>query len=170
MLNIIVALSTILIYSNIYAQDDGTLKWSFETSNEIQSSPAIDKYGVIYFGSFDGTFYAVNPDGSMKWQYSVGQPIYSSPAIGINDNIYFGANDLNLYALNLEGEKIWNYEVGLWVESSPSIGYDGTIFVGFGFSLYSIEPDGTVNWHFRTNGDIRTSSAIDIDYLYLFTC
>jgi cysteine-rich repeat protein len=41
---------------------NGTLKWKFETRNNIDSSPAIGENGMIYFGSSDGYLYAIGQD------------------------------------------------------------------------------------------------------------
>lgn len=48
----------------LYAlSSNGTLKWEFETLNNIDSSPAIGKNGTVYFGSWDGYLYAVGKKG-----------------------------------------------------------------------------------------------------------
>ncbi len=36
-----------------------TLKWKYPTGGRIESSPAIDSDGTIYFGSFDNKLYAI---------------------------------------------------------------------------------------------------------------
>ena len=55
---------------------DGTEKWSFETGDGIESSPAIGADGTIYFGSHDGYLYAVNLDGTEKWSFNTKPPNY----------------------------------------------------------------------------------------------
>ena len=40
---------------------DGTLKWSYETGDKIECSPAIDSDGTVYIGSFDDKLYAFGP-------------------------------------------------------------------------------------------------------------
>jgi len=41
------------------SKNNGTLKWEFITSEEIQSSPVISSDGTIYVGSNDGYLYAI---------------------------------------------------------------------------------------------------------------
>ena len=41
------------------SKNNGTLKWKFITSEEIQSSPVISSDGTIYVGSNDGYLYAI---------------------------------------------------------------------------------------------------------------
>lgn len=40
------------------------MKWTFQTGNNVNSSPAIGVDGIIYVGSDDAKLYAVNPDGT----------------------------------------------------------------------------------------------------------
>ena len=55
--------------------------------------------GTIYFGSWDGNFYALKPDGSKKWVFATSNIVVSSPAIGTDGTIYFGSHDKKFYAL-----------------------------------------------------------------------
>ena len=51
-------------------------KWNYTTGSDIVSSPAIGSDGTIYFGSYDGKLYALNPNGTQKWNYTTGDLIY----------------------------------------------------------------------------------------------
>jgi hypothetical protein len=78
---------------------DGTLNWRYEYLTEyISTSPAIDKYGVIYFGTWDGYLLAMNPDGTLRWSYKALDEIVSSPAIGEDGTIYFGSETVDFTA------------------------------------------------------------------------
>ena len=79
---------------------DGSVKWSFDTDDNILCSPAVGSDGTVYFGCYNGQFYALNPDGSLKWEFTTGDKICSSPAIAGDGTIYFGSNDGYLYALS----------------------------------------------------------------------
>jgi len=41
-------------------------KWVVSTGSAIDSSPAISRDGIIYFGSEDTMLYAINPDGTIR--------------------------------------------------------------------------------------------------------
>ncbi|GEM_PF-2753740 len=139
----------------------GTERWSFEAEDKIQSSPAIDEEGTIYFGSRDGNLYAVDRDGEEIWRFEAGDMITSSPAIGEEGTIYFGSRDGNLYAVNPDGRERWSFETGSWVESSPTIDEQGNIYFGsYDGSLYALDPDGRIRWDFESGGDIFSSPAI----------
>ena len=67
----------------------------------VLSSPAVDKNGIVFVGSTDGNFYAIDGvTGTVKWKYAVGAAINSSPAIGSDGAVYFAADDGNLYGLH----------------------------------------------------------------------
>lgn len=81
---------------------NGSQIWSFSTPGAIlNSSPAIDVNGVIYFGSWDNNVYAVNPDGTLKYKFLTGGDVWSSPAIGPDGTIYVGGYDGKLHALEM---------------------------------------------------------------------
>ena len=60
---------------------DGNQKWTYQTNGQVMNTPLIDKNGVIYFSSQDGTFTALNPDGKVKWF--------------VNLKEYYGASNVN---------------------------------------------------------------------------
>src|SRR5262249_34437168 len=74
------------------SSDGGLLK------TYLQSSPAVSK-GIVYFGSENGSFYALNSaTGAKLWSYATGGGVRSSPAV-VDDVAYFGSGDGNVYAL-----------------------------------------------------------------------
>jgi len=117
---------------------DGSLKWKFETGNEIKSTPAIAKDGTIYVGTHGGgkNFYALNPDGTLKWDFNAdGHWIDCPIAIDKDGTIYFGSAYGTFYAVNPDGSEKWNYNMpvvtmqhGSSIENSAAIDNDGTIY------------------------------------------
>jgi len=166
---------------------DGTVKWSFETGDGIESSPAIGSDGTVYVGSWDNNLYAINPDGTEKWHFTTGGLVRSSPAIGADGTIYVGSaedsvvNGINyhgtcvLYAVNPDGTQKWRFVTGgdIWgVFCSPAIGSDGTIYYGSGdynlsrgggTRLYAFNPNGTEKWSFDAGNDVTSSPAVGLD-------
>lgn len=84
---------------NVYSLNpaDGSVNWSFPTSDYASSWLSAGVAGTVYVGCSNGTVYALNPNESIKWQYSTGAVIESSPAIG-NDIVYIIAEDGFVYA------------------------------------------------------------------------
>lgn len=114
---------------NFYALNaDGGLKWTFtathfeggatktnswdtnstpttvEVPSPIGSTAAVGKDGTIYFGSYGGTFYALNPDGTKKWDIATGGQIFSCPVIDSEGTLYFGSLGERLYGIYTEGK------------------------------------------------------------------
>ena len=98
---------------------DGDLLWSFPTTGNIKSSPAIAQDGTIYIESFDGNLYAINPNGTQKWTSSIngtdqGLILGSSPIIAQDGTIYIGSTDNSVYAI--EGSSHPLYYPSLYFE------------------------------------------------------
>jgi len=89
-----------LISLEVSAREPGSLKWKYETGDDVSSSPAIAPDGTVYFGSEDGYLYALYPDGTLKRRYYYIGLVRSSPAIAEDGTVYVGSDDGNLYALN----------------------------------------------------------------------
>ena len=138
--------------------------WNFSTGGEVRSSPAIAEDGTVYFGSYDGTFYALYPNGTEKWAYhpDASPVIASSPAIADDGTVYFGARDNYLYALNPNGTLKWKIELNGMVDSSPVVASDGTVYAGtLSNRLYAIHPDGVEKWNVSVNAAVVSSPVIN---------
>lgn len=145
---------------------DGSLNWKFRTKGLIVSSPAIGDDGVIYFGSQDKYFYVLNRDGTLKHKFEAIDNIRSSAVIDKDGTIYFGS-DYYFYALSRNVTLKWKRDI--ITISSAVIDKNGTIYVG-GNSFYSLHPDGTNKWTYRTDHEIISSPTIAEDGTIYMTC
>ncbi len=164
----------------LYAvNDDGTLKWRFQTGGVVRSSPAIGADGTVYVGSYDNRLYALNPDGTVKWSYATGGNVPSSPAIAADGTIIFGSSDNSIRALNPDSTLKWSYATSGAVYSSPAVAADGTVYCGSNDRYFCcLDSDGNLKWHHRCGREVQSSPAIasdgtvyvgaDDDYLYAF--
>ncbi|MAT43948.1 MAG: hypothetical protein CL609_16555 [Anaerolineaceae bacterium] len=131
--------------------------WSFRTGKGIFSSPVVDKDGIVYIGSADTYFYALNPDGTVKWRVKTGEIIDSSALLDDQGFVYFGSGDANVYKVDREtGEVIWKspahtveevekefdiktYNVN-WFEGNIGILPDGTLLApNDNYLVYSLD-------------------------------
>jgi len=173
---------------------DGSLRWQFtpnnSSDNDVDSSPAIDSAGKIYFGSDDNRLYALDPADRLaelpfptpnEWFFPTFTNVESKPAINESrTTIYFEAESRRLFAVNIsDGTERWRLDLMSFLddddelESSPTIGADGTIYVGSKDDrLYAVNHDDrlaglpfpTANeWIFDTGDEVRSSPAIDSD-------
>lgn len=155
----------------LYAiNSNGTLNWEF-SAQHIQSSPAIDRDGTIYFGTLagdQGKLYAVNPNGTEKWHFDMSDLVYSSPAIGEDGTVYITSNNCNLYALYPNGTVGWTFRLG-GLSGSPAIADDGTIYVAcWDGDLYAVYPNGSLRWKSGIGwGSGKTPSIADDGIIYI---
>ncbi|MEX0917457.1 MAG: PQQ-binding-like beta-propeller repeat protein [Candidatus Paceibacterota bacterium] len=158
--------------------------WKFQSTDPNffyivpKSRPVIDRER-IYFGSDNGTFWALNQkDGAVAWKFKIRQKadekaIFSSPAFhkGI---VYFGAYDGNVYALDAAtGKPRWTFWEADWVGSSPAIAPDlDTLFIGLEFGLFSKKggivaldvATGKKKWQHFMPGLVHSSPAYSKKY------
>ncbi len=131
----------------------------------VDFAPSIAADGTLYVGSYDGSFYALNPSGSVKWKRAVGVA-GTTPAIGANGVVYFGSDDHNVYALKAsDGSTQWVQRTGEIVRSSPAIADDGTVYIGGSDAkLYAFDgASGAVKWTRAMGRDVQSSPALDTD-------
>ncbi len=152
------------------------VKFIFETKGAIRSNPAIAN-GIIYFGSTDGYFYAIDAkNGEEKWKFKTNGAVSSSPSIG-NNTVWFSSRDGYLYSVDaLTGKELWKIELGqdlnnhnLWdfYLSSPNI-VDEVLYIGSADgNLYAIDiTSKNVKWKYNCGAKIRTTPAISGDAVY----
>ncbi len=139
------------------------MHWKFSTNGErkydfadyFHSTPVLLN-DILYFGSGDGNFYAVNSEsGTLIWTFKTGDIIHTTPAID-NNKIFFGSFDGFVYALNLtNGELIWKFKtVGQLyfpigeVQGSPSV-FKNLVFIGArDYNVYAIDQNnGYCHWN-----------------------
>ena len=161
---------------------DGTVKWKFPTSSEMENSPLIAADGTIYVGSADSMMYALNPDGTTKWKFKADSHIYlDGAALGLDGTLYFSSIKGTLYALAPDGSKKWERFVdagfyggtGFCTAMSP----DGQmLYVTSLLQLYesysycAISTSGELKWKIPLDGCPVAGAIVDNDgYLYFTT-
>ncbi|MBS7254902.1 outer membrane protein assembly factor BamB family protein [Flavobacterium branchiicola] len=171
------------------------LKWKFKTNGKIFSSP-IAQNGIVYIGSEDGFFYAIDEkSGKQKWKFKTNGAIHSSASISENI-LYFGSFDGYYYAVNATtGKQIWKFktkgehwyrEVGMWgmkpndmlmndlwdfYLSSPVIFKNNTtsltIFGSSDGNIYAVDSkNGALKWTFKTHEPIHSTPVIEKEIFY----
>jgi len=125
--------------------------WSFPTSGQVQSSPAVAN-GVVYVGSYDDNVCALNAaTGAKIWSFPTGGLVFSSPAVAAGV-VYVGSNDGSVYALSAAtGAKLWSFPTGNSVGSSPAVA-NGVVYVGsLDNNVYALSAaTGAKLWSFPT--------------------
>jgi outer membrane protein assembly factor BamB len=115
------------------------------TGSYVYSSPAVAQVPggqpTVYFGSYDGDFYAVDArSGARRWSYRSGGKISGAPTV-VGNIVYFSdSGTKTTTALNaVSGHKVWSLDHGAF---NPVISDGRTIFLT-GHSLqYALLPRG----------------------------
>ncbi|HEY3930245.1 MAG TPA: PQQ-binding-like beta-propeller repeat protein [Candidatus Koribacter sp.] len=183
-------------HPGVYASDaptnSATVKWRFKTDSRVIGSAAIAD-GAVYFGSFDGSFYAVDENsGGLRWKFDTDGAITSSAAIekGI---AYFGSFDGNFYAVDLATGKLkWKFATkgerrfaakhihgidppaetmpDFWdfYLSSPVVS-EGAVYFGSGDgNVYKLNADsGEKMWEFPTGDVVHSSPSLANGVIYI---
>jgi len=86
---------------------DGSPQTLIETDDKVQSTPAVNAKGTIYFLSLDGFFYALTPGGKVKWSKQIASVevewIPCSPVIAPDGTVYIGSFQDAFYAFQGDG-------------------------------------------------------------------
>ncbi len=150
----LLAVVVLLSLCPLFGQD-GSVKWTFDTSNAVESSPAVGDEGIVFVGSNGGILYAVQPDGTEKWQYDTGALIDKAPAVADDGTVYVGNNDGKLFASNPDGTLKWTFDPGTGgaIGGPVAIAADGTVYVSLGVAVdagvYAVNPDGSQYWSYK---------------------
>lgn len=145
----------------------GEVKWTFETSEPLGSTPAV-KGGKVYLTTLDKRVVALDEaTGELIWEYASVAPIDSSPAVA-GDLVIYGARDRRVMALDADTGKLrWEFVA----ESNPNYGSpivrDGIVYIGSGDShIYALDAlTGKEQWRFATRGWITNTPALSEDIL-----
>jgi len=159
-------ISLFLLANLSFAQEAGTLKWKFDTGDEIFNTPAIGADGAVYVASNDHYLYALNPDGSLKWKTDIGYGMYAAPVIGADGTIYVATAGIGkLHAINPDGTQKWESEqADGWIKGTPALLSDGSlVFATAVENFYCINPDGTTKWKVSLGWSEFSSPAVAAD-------
>jgi outer membrane protein assembly factor BamB len=125
--------------------------------------------GKTFFGSMNGTMYAVNAlTGDNVWDFTSGGPIVSTAAVE-GGTLVFGSMDGKVYGLNaVTGAKVWERQIGP-VSASPIIS-NSTVYVGSreGY-FYALDlATGNEKWKYGVRAEpISTSSPLNLAPIFM---
>ena len=122
---------------------EGTIKWKFDTPDQVNSTPAIDKQGNIYFACMDKYFYSVDNNGNLRWKHLTNKAMDRvNPIIGDDGMIYLLAD--SAYAFNPDGTIKWTLQEELRDKdlATPAIDHRGYIYLDLDdYNLTIVNPD-----------------------------
>jgi len=105
----IIGICTAANPNDVQNSQTNVILWNFKTNGVIYGTPLIDN-GVVYIGSLDSCFYAIDKvTGIKKWQYKSPDQIFSTPIK--KDSILCFESGNVLYGLNLQGALSWKFKM-----------------------------------------------------------
>ena len=140
------------------------VKWKFKTGAAVISTPAVAA-GVLYFGSTDHNFYALDAaSGAKRWLYSAkGSWVIASPAVRDN-KVYFATSDSGLLlAVNAKtGAPAFSLSFNHWpFFSSPALSGERLYIGSHAGKLIAIDLRAQqVAWTFATDGAQKNAPAL----------
>ena len=152
--------------SSINGTEIGDMVWTFETGADVNSSPVLDERGDVYFGSEDGSVYALNVDGTLKWSHATGNGVVAAPLVASMNRLYVGSKSGKFYCFNrTTGEVIWLYTVNDEIHSSALIDSDGRLFFGsLNGNLTCLDSEfGSLYWQASLGSEVYSSPALSPD-------
>jgi outer membrane protein assembly factor BamB len=144
-------------------------KWTFKTGDSIEAAPIIAK-GVVYVGSFDKHFYAIDlATGKEKWKTKLGHIKASAAARG--DKIYIGNLNGDFFCLNAaDGKQLWKFETGGEIASGCNFHGDNILIGSHDSTLYCLDPQGKKLWEVKTDGPVNGSPVVVGDTTFVAGC
>lgn len=146
----------------------GQVRWRFKAKRAITSSPIVID-SIVYFGSVDTTFYALDAQsGWIIWRFRMDRPTISSPCVAEN-MIFTGATDNILYCIDAQTSKeIWRFEAGNQITGSPLV-YKDSVYIGsIDHQVYCLEyRTGRLRWRYKTTGPITGTPIAHDDIIYI---
>lgn len=141
--------------------------WTFETGDEIKSSPVIHNSRII-IGAGDGHVYCLDMQGKLLWKFDSGNTI-EAPALIHDQKVYIGNLGGSLYCLELStGKVVWEYTTDNQIMSAPNIWSDGKselLLIGsYDYYLHAVNTkDGSMVWQYELFNYLNATVAIEND-------
>lgn len=112
----------------------GGVKWKFQTGGAVRSS-AVLVDGIVYIGSNDGYFYALNAaSGAVVWRINTGAKVVGSACVA-GDSVYFNNEVGELYRVEKQtGRVLWSVDftdADRKTHGTPAVAY-GIVFAAMG--------------------------------------
>jgi outer membrane protein assembly factor BamB len=145
-------------YSTSSAPNTDEVKWIYNTTYEIVTSPAVANGRVIVAAS-NGDVIAINSTtGELLWTYVTGprqNSMWSSPTVN-SGRVFVGSRNNNFYCLNeSNGMLLWSYMAGDEINSSPVV-EDDSVFFCTKSKMYCLNAsNGSLIWNY-TNSNLTT--------------
>jgi outer membrane protein assembly factor BamB len=147
----------------------GRTRWSRKLPSRSESSPLLDQ-GRLYFGSEDGTVYALRTsDGATRWTYKAAGAVKAALSLDDQGRLIFGDYGGEVTAIRrTDGSRLWstgtsggNFGRSGNFYATAALAF-GRVYLGNtdGFVYSFSARDGKLAWRHRTGGYVYSSPAV----------
>ncbi|MEE8522696.1 MAG: PQQ-binding-like beta-propeller repeat protein [Thermoanaerobaculia bacterium] len=151
--------------------DGGSVKWKYETGDEIKSSPLVFD-GSVYFGDELGRFHAVDAaTGKPRWTIEVDASVTGSANLSPAGCLLFGSYDNFLYCVSpADGKVRWKVETEGYVHGTPAVADGKAVSSGCDGYLRIVDAaDGAEIKKVELGGYVAASPAVRDGITYVGT-
>ncbi|MCE9659818.1 MAG: PQQ-binding-like beta-propeller repeat protein [Burkholderiales bacterium] len=146
------------------------VRFSFTAGAPIRGTPAVAA-GSVYFGSADGTVYALDAaSGKERWRVALGSGVSASPCV-VDGTVFVTSRDGRLHALAAaDGARRWGADLGRDRDSRNYWDFYTSSPVAFAAALYVGSGDGHVRafdlrsgrllWSHDAGSRVRSTPAV----------
>ena len=137
------------------------LHWSpFRTDGKVWSTPVL-RNGVAYFGSQDGSVYAVSLEtGALVWRFDTGAAVVATPLVHKN-LLIVGSFDRQLYALGLnDGQPRWQVGAANWWWATPVSSGRAIYAASMDGNVYAVDDNGVLLWTYDMGAPIVANPVL----------
>lgn len=158
--------------------EGGTVLWTRDVGEIIDSAACLGPDGTIYVAAGDGKVHAYAPDGRELWTYdavhdrapqqfsfSTNFWFEANVVVGPDGALYVANDDFFLYKMTPAGEILWGFRTGFLIWSAAAFLQDGTVLIaGFDHFLYALDPNtGQLRWSKDLQGALVASPTVGND-------
>jgi len=137
------------------SKNPGYVRWYFDAGSKVASSPVIGPDGNLYFATYDGTVYSLEPAGVLRWKYYTGEFITTPTTVDRFGNVYVTTVNGSVISLSSEGLPRWVFPVTGSVSTGVVVDENNMLYFGTNRGeLYSITTSGTLLWNVTLNAAI----------------
>lgn len=144
-----------------------TLKWTYETGDEIESSP-VTADGIVVIGSSDGCVHALSlQDGTRRWKTDLENGVEAPPLL-CGDTVLVGNLSGVFFCLDRDdGSERWRYATEGKITGSALVvtNHEGkamAVFGSYDSTLHAVSlVSGQREWIYESDGFINGAPATD---------
>jgi outer membrane protein assembly factor BamB len=145
----------VVLGPHLYAvSPSGALEWKRDAGGDnAWYCPTIAVNGMLYVPADDGLS-ALDADGTLRFKLD---QVFAAAIAVANDTLYVNDCGRSVLALFTDGRVKWQYRTRDQLSIDMVVDPDGRSYFGCKSGVCALGPDGILEWHFPTDGEVCPS-------------